>query len=162
MRIAIGNAHAGIEQKPQLAEYVAGLGHEVIDCGCDSDRRVDYPDYAAIVAELVVMGEADMGILICGTGIGMSIAANKVDGIRAANVTMPEVAPLAREHNDANILTLSARFVDVETNELIIEKFLGAEFAGGRHAERVAKIMALEKPEEAPQIQACPGAAQDN
>ena len=157
MRIAIGNDHAGIEQKPQLAEYIAGLGHEVIDCGSDSDRRVDYPDYAAIVAELVVLGEADMGVLICGTGIGMSIAANKVDGIRAANVTMPEVAPLAREHNDANVLTLSARFVDVETNERIIKAFLEAEFAGGRHAERVAKIMALELPEEKPQIQACPG-----
>ncbi|MBR2521684.1 MAG: ribose 5-phosphate isomerase B [Coriobacteriales bacterium] len=144
MRIAIGCDHAGIEQKPAIAEYLSAKGFEVVDLGCYSAERVDYPDYAVKVSECVASGDADFGILICGTGIGMSIAANKVAGIRAANVTRADMAPLARQHNDANVLTLSARFVALEENEAIIDAFLAAEFEGGRHEGRVAKINALD------------------
>ncbi|MCR5845927.1 MAG: ribose 5-phosphate isomerase B [bacterium] len=144
MRIAIGCDHAGIEQKPAIVEYLSAKGYEVVDLGCYSAERVDYPDYAVKVSECVASGGADFGILICGTGIGMSIAANKVAGIRAANVTRADMAPLARQHNDANVLTLSARFVALEENEAIIDAFLAAEFEGGRHEGRVAKINALD------------------
>lgn len=144
MRIAIGCDHAGPEVKAQLAEYIEGLGHEVIDLGTDGPDRVDYPDYAQKVCETVQSGDAELGVLICGTGIGMSIAANKFSGIRAANVTLPQVAPLARQHNDANVLTLSARFVDVETNKQIVRNFLEASFEGGRHSQRLAKIEKIE------------------
>lgn len=144
MRIAIGCDHAGFDQKLQLAAYIEGLGHEVLDKGSLDAGRVDYTDYAEAVCRAVVAGEADFGVLICGTGIGMSIAANKVRGIRAANVTLPCCAALAREHNDANVVTLSARFVSLEDNEAIVKTFLECDFAGGRHAGRVAKIMALE------------------
>lgn len=144
MRIAIGCDHAGPEVKAQLAEYIEGLGHEVIDLGTDGPDRVDYPDYAQKVCETVQSGDAELGVLICGTGIGMSIAANKFSGIRAANVTLPQIAPLARQHNDANVLTLSARFVDVETNKQIVRNFLEASFEGGRHSQRLAKIEKIE------------------
>ena len=145
MRIAMGHDPAGFDQKAELAAYVAELGHEVIDMGSYDDGRVDYPDYAEKVGRAVAAGEADRGILICGTGIGMSIAANKIAGIRAANVTIPSFAPLCREHNDANVVTLSARFVSPEDNKAIIKAFLETEFGGGRHAGRVEKMMALEQ-----------------
>lgn len=144
MRIAIGCDHAGPEMKDQLAEYIRALGHDVDDLGTDGPDRVDYPDYAQKVCRAVQTGDAQIGVLICGTGIGMSIAANKFAGIRAANVTLPEIAPLARQHNDANVLTLSARFVDVETNKQIVRAFLEAGFEGGRHAQRLAKIEKIE------------------
>ena len=145
MRISIASDHAGFEEKELLRGYLAELGHEVIDRGPDSDARVDYPDFAALVAADVAGGAAERGVLVCGTGIGMAVAANKVHGIRAANVTSPEFAALAREHNDANIVTVSGRFVDDETNRAIVRTFLETEFAGGRHTGRVAKIMALEQ-----------------
>lgn len=145
MRISIGSDHGGFSQKQKIAEALAAEGYGIIDRGCDSDASVDYPDYAFLVANDVVVGEADFGILVCGTGIGMSIAANKVDGIRAANVTSPEFAHLAREHNDANIITLSGRFVDFEQNLKIIDEFINTPFEGGRHKRRVEKIMALEQ-----------------
>ncbi len=144
MRIAIAGDHADPEMKDQLASFVEGLGHQVANLGTNGPDRVDYPDFARKVCEAVQKGEADLGILVCGTGIGMSIAANKFRGIRAANVTLPEVAPLARQHNDANVLTLSARFVDEPTNEQIIANFLNAQFEGGRHAGRLAKIAQIE------------------
>ena len=144
MRISIASDHAGFEEKQLLADYLLQLGHEVIDQGPDDDSRVDYPDFAALVARDVADGMADRGVLVCGTGIGMAVAANKVHGIRAANVTSPEFAALAREHNDANIVTVSGRFVDDATNRAIVKTFLETEFAGGRHTGRVAKIMALE------------------
>ncbi len=144
MRIAIAGDHADPEMKDQLASFVEGLGHQVANLGTNGSDRVDYPDFARKVCEAVQKGEADLGILVCGTGIGMSIAANKFRGIRAANVTLPEVAPLARQHNDANVLTLSARFVDEPTNEQIIANFLNAQFEGGRHAGRLAKIAQIE------------------
>lgn len=143
-RIAIAADHGGFEQKEQLCEWLEGEGHDVDDMGCYGPSSVDYPDYARLVANAVAKGDADAGVLICGTGIGMMIAANKVDGIRAANLTTPEFARLSREHNDANIAALSGRFVDIEDNKKILEEFLGTQFAGGRHARRVDKIMSLE------------------
>ena len=145
MKVSIASDHAGFEEKELLKPYLVELGHEVIDRGPDSDDRVDYPDFAELVAKDVASGEADRGVLVCGTGIGMAIAANKVDGIRAANVTTPEFAALSREHNDANIVTVSGRFVTDETNRAIVKAFLETAFGGGRHEGRVAKIMALEK-----------------
>lgn len=145
MRIAIASDHAGFEEKQLLVGYLQQLGHEVADHGPATDDRVDYPDFAALVARDVAGGTADCGVLVCGTGIGMAIAANKVHGIRAANVTSPEFAALAREHNDANIVAVSGRFVDDATNRAIVKAFLETDFAGGRHTGRVAKIMALEQ-----------------
>lgn len=144
MKICIASDHAGFEQKQSLADYLRKSGHEVADLGPDSADRVDYPDFAALVARAVASGECERGVLVCGTGIGMAIAANKVHGVRAANVVTPEFAALAREHNDANVVTLSGRFVGEEANRSILDAFLGTEFAGGRHAARVEKIMALE------------------
>ena len=144
MKISIGSDHAGFEQKQALVEYLKGEGHEVIDRGPDSDDRVDYPDYAAAVAHDVSNGTADRGVLVCGTGIGMARAADKVVGIRAANVINTQFAELCRQHNDANVVTLSGRFVDLETNKQIVDTFLTTKFEGGRHAMRVAKIMRLD------------------
>jgi ribose 5-phosphate isomerase B len=138
--VAIASDHAGFEQKRQLADWLNELGFEVHDLGPATDERVDYPDYAAKVAEEVASGAATRGILVCGTGIGMAIAANKRHGIRAANITDPQFATLAREHNDANVITLSGRFVDLETNKQIVNNFLTTDFGGGRHADRVKKI----------------------
>lgn len=145
MNVSIASDHAGFEEKQLLVGYLHELGYEVIDRGPQNDDRVDYPDFADLVAGDVVSGAAERGVLVCGTGIGMAIAANKVDGIRAANVTTPEFAQLAREHNDANIVTVSGRFVADETNRAIVKTFLETGFAGGRHAGRVQKIMDLQK-----------------
>lgn len=144
MRVSIGSDHAGFEQKQALVDYLKGKGHEVVDRGPANDDRVDYPDYAAPVARDVADGSADYGVLVCGTGIGMAMAADKVPGIRAANIITPEFAALCREHNDANLITLSGRFVSLEENERILDAFLSTDFAGGRHEGRVAKIMALD------------------
>lgn len=144
MKISIASDHAGFEQKQALRDYLAEKGCEVVDRGPDTDDRVDYPDFAAPVARDVADGAADFGVLVCGTGIGMAVAANKVHGIRAVNCITEQFAELAREHNDANVLTLSGRFVALEDNERILDAFLSTAFGGGRHAGRVAKIMALE------------------
>ncbi|MGI6104732.1 MAG: ribose 5-phosphate isomerase B [Raoultibacter sp.] len=140
MRVSIASDHAGFAVKQKLIIYLQDLGHEVVDQGPENDERVDYPDYAARVAESVLSGETERGILVCGTGIGMAMKANKYSGIRAANVTTAEFAALSREHNDANVLCLSARFVDIKVNESIIDAFLNTEFGKGRHAQRVEKI----------------------
>lgn len=144
MKISIASDHAGFEQKQALKAYLEEKGHEVTDRGPDSDERVDYPDFAALVAHDVAAGAAERGVLVCGTGIGMAVAANKVRGIRAANVTSPVFASLAREHNDANVVAVSGRFVDLATNREIVDAFLSTGFGGGRHAGRVEKIAALE------------------
>ncbi len=144
MKVSIAGDHAGFEGKELVKRHLAALGHEVIDRGPDNEDRVDYPDFAALVAQDVQSGRADRGVLVCGTGIGMAIAANKCAGIRAANVVSVEFAQLAREHNDANIIALSGRFVDTDTNLAIVEAFLSTPFGGGRHAGRVEKIMALD------------------
>ena len=145
MRIAIGSDHAGFEQKQMLRDYIANeLGHEVIDLGPDTDDRCDYPDFGAKVGRFVAAGDADFGVCVCGTGIGIAVAADKVPGVRASSITSPEFADLFRRHNDGNVIGLSGRFVAPEVNREIVRTFLTSEFEGGRHAERVAKIMKLD------------------
>ncbi len=144
MRVAVASDHGGFIQKADICAYIESLGYEVEDLGPATDDRCDYPDYAEKVCDYVVSGKADRGILICGTGIGMSIAANKIDGIRAAEITTPDFARLCREHNNANVMCLSGRFVDLPVNEENVKVFLETDFEGGRHAERVEKIMALQ------------------
>lgn len=140
MKISIAADHAGFAQKEQLKEYLAKNGHEVIDRGTYKEERVDYPDFAKKVAHDVLTGEADRGVLVCGTGIGMAIVANKIRGIRAANVTSPLFSELSRQHNDTNVLCISGRFVDILTNEQIVDTFLDTAFEGGRHADRIGKF----------------------
>lgn len=144
MKISIGSDHAGFEQKELLKAYLEELGHEVVDRGCYSEERVDYPDHAVPVAKDVAQGDSERGVLVCGTGIGMALAADKVAGIRAANIINPQFAQLCREHNDCNVITLSGRFVEFEENKRILDAFLATEFGGGRHAGRVCKIMELD------------------
>ena len=146
MRIAIASDHAGFVQKDPLAEYLRAQGHEVVDCGPDSDERCDYPDYADKVARRVARGEVDRGVLICGTGLGIAMTADKVAGVRATPIQTVEFARLAREHNDANVIGLSGRFVSLEDNEKILDAFLTTEFGGGRHTGRVEKIMREDDP----------------
>jgi ribose 5-phosphate isomerase B len=144
MKVAIGADHAGFLLKEHLRLKLEHAGHQVLDEGTHSTESCDYPDFAAPVAHDVVEGRADRGILVCGTGVGMSIAANKVDGIRAALGTVPEEVRLARAHNDANILTLGARFIEEPAADALVDVFLDTAFDGGRHARRVAEIAALE------------------
>lgn len=145
MRVAVGSDHAGFEQKQKLAAYIADeLGHEVIDLGTTNEESVDYPDYAEKVARFVAAGKAERGVLVCGTGIGVSLAADKVAGIRASSITSPEFAALFRQHNDGNVVCLSGRFVDLDVNKEIVRVFLSTEFEGGRHTRRVDKINALD------------------
>lgn len=144
MVVSIGSDHGGFEQKDALAGHLRARGCEVIDRGTHSSESVDYPDFAEAVAQDVASGRAERGVLVCGTGIGMAIAANKVKGIRAANVTSAGFARLSREHNDANVVTLSGRFVSLDDNKAILDAFLDTQFAGDRHARRVGKISALE------------------
>lgn len=145
MRIAIASDHGGFEQKQALVAYVADeLGYEVEDMGPDSDASVDYPDYAVKVARAVSDGSADRGILVCGTGIGMALAADKVAGVRASSITSVPFAELFRQHNNGNVVCLSGRFVDPEVNKEIVKVFLTTEFEGGRHEGRVAKVMSLD------------------
>ena len=146
MKIAIGSDHAGYEVKQKLLGVIAAEGHEAADKGTDSEESCDYPDYAKAVSEAVVSGECEMGILVCGTGLGMSMAANKVKGIRAAKACSVYEAEMSRMHNDANVLCIGARSTDY--HELIVpmvRAWLSTEFEGGRHERRVNKIMELEK-----------------
>ena len=145
MRIAIGADHAGFELKELIKHTLDELRTPYRDFGTDSDESVDYPDYAAKVGRAVAAGEFDRGILICGTGIGMALAANKLGGVRAAPVMDLETARLAREHNNANILALGARVTPPERALDIIRIFLRTEFEGGRHERRLNKISALEQ-----------------
>jgi len=147
MRIAIGADHAGYELKQHIAESLIAQGHQVQDLGTHSLEQVDYPDFAALVARAVVAGEAERGILICGTGIGMSISANKVRGVRAALCTDCYMARMARQHNDAQILCLGGRVLGPDLALDIVEVFLRTDFLGDRHAQRVDKIGALERKE---------------
>ncbi len=144
MKIAVGSDHAGYDAKERVKRTAAALGHEVEDVGTHGTASVDYPDFAARVARLVAAGEADAGVLVCGSGIGMSITANKVRGVRAAVCGDPYSARLAREHNDANVLCLGARVTGPGLMEEIVRTFLCAGFEGGRHAKRVEKIHHIE------------------
>lgn len=143
--IVIGSDHGGLNLKTALNIYLAGRGVEVTDAGTNSDDSVDYPDFGQKVAEIVISGQADLGILICGTGIGMSIAANKVPGIRAALVTDAFMARMAREHNNANILVLGGRVLDDQKACDLVGAWLDSTFQGGRHQMRLDKITALEQ-----------------
>ncbi len=140
MRVALGADHRGFGLKEGLKRWLAARGHEAIDLGPDSSDRVDYPDYAFRVANAVARHQADRGILVCSTGIGMSIAANKVQGVRAALVDSVRLARLSREHNDANVLCLGADVVSADEARRIVGVWLRTEFAGGRHARRVRKL----------------------
>ncbi|EAG1224051.1 ribose 5-phosphate isomerase B [Listeria monocytogenes] len=144
MKIAIGNDHVGIELKPVIVAYLQDLGHEVDDFGAFSNERTDYPEYGKKVAESVAAGKSDLGILICGSGVGISIAANKVNGIRAVVCSEPYSAKLSREHNNTNILTFGSRVVGAELAKMIVQNWLDAEFEGGRHAKRVEMIARIE------------------
>lgn len=148
MRIGIGCDHGGYEMKEELKKRLTDGGHAVTDKGIYSVSEADYPDVAAEVAEGVAAGEYDCAVLVCGTGIGMSIAANKVNGIRAALVTDTFSARMAKEHNNANIITLGARTVGIELAWELVNAYLGAEFLGGKHLVRVEKIMRLEEKSE--------------
>jgi len=145
MRIAIGADHAGFVLKEKLKEKLARDGHAVQDFGTYGPASADYPDYAVPVARAVASGEADRGILVCSTGIGMSITANKIAGIRAALGTSPEEVRLVRGHNDANVLTLGANFVSEPDALSLVDVFLTTEFEGGRHARRLRKVAELER-----------------
>ena len=150
MRIAIGADHAGFALKEKLRQRLASEGHEVVDFGTGSADSCDYPDYAQPVAREVAQGRSDRGILVCSTGIGMAMAANKVDGIRAAPAVNEDEVKMTREHNDANVLTIGAKYLDEQHAAGLIDIFLNTEFTGGRHARRVAKIAQLEKVNEPP------------
>ncbi len=147
-RIVIGADHAGYSLKQEIVQFLLMSGYQVEDKGTHSEDSVDYPDYALQVARAVAGGEADLGILICGTGIGMSIAANKVRGVRAALATDCYMARMAREHNDANILCLGGRVLGVGSALDIVQTFLESRFIGERHTRRVSKIQALENPDK--------------
>ncbi|EOG9494431.1 ribose 5-phosphate isomerase B [Listeria monocytogenes] len=144
MKIAIGNDHVGIELKPVIVAYLQDLGHEVDDFGAFSNERTDYPEYGKKVAESVAAGKSDLGFLICGSGVGISIAANKVNGIRAVVCSEPYSAKLSREHNNTNILAFGSRVVGAELAKMIVQNWLDAEFEGGRHAKRVEMIARIE------------------
>lgn len=145
MRIAIGSDHRGYETKSRIVERLRRDNHEVIDQGTDCEESVDYPDFAAAVAHSVAGGESDRGILICGTGLGMCIAANKVAGVRAAPCHDALTAEMSRRHNDANVLCLSSDMLGDRVINSMVDIWLETEFEGGRHARRLEKIAELEK-----------------
>ena len=148
MKIAIGADHAGFELKEKLKQALQRQGVQVDDQGTISSESVDYPDFARKVGEEVAGERAELGILVCGSGIGMAIAANKVPGVRAANVCSEYQAQMSREHNDANVLTLGARILEEAQALKIVEKWLHTPFAGGRHQRRVDKIAEIERQEQ--------------
>ena len=145
MRVAIGSDHRGVHVRQKIAEFLQRLSHEVSDCGAPEGECVDYPDIAQCAAGKVSRGEADRAILICGTGIGMMIAANKLPGVRAATVHDDLTAEMSRRHNDTNVLCLSADMLGERLIDRMVEIWLKTEFEGGRHARRVQKIQALEQ-----------------
>ena len=144
MKIAIASDHGGYDYKQELIPYIESLGHQVLDLGCHGPASVDYPDYGIPCAQAVARGEADRGVVICGTGIGISISANKVPGIRCALCTDPVMARLTREHNDANMLAMGGRIIGIELAKGIVQAFLSTEFSGGRHKTRIYKIAQYE------------------
>lgn len=140
MRIAVGSDHAGFQIKEHVKATLAAAGHEVVDVGTTTPDSVDYPSFAREAAELVAGGQAEAGVIACGSGVGVSIVANKVPGIRALNAHDPEEAEMSRRHNDANVVTLSGSRLQPEQADAIVSAFLGADFEGGRHARRVDQI----------------------
>ena len=147
MKIGIANDHASVEMKQQVVAYLKEKDNDVVNYGTDSTESCDYPVYGEKIGHAVASGEVDFGIAICGTGLGISLAANKVHGIRAAVCSEPYTARLSRQHNDANILAFGSRVIGIELAKMIIDEFLGAEFEGGRHQRRVDMIMDVERRE---------------
>ena len=147
MKIGIANDHASVEMKQQVVAYLKEKGYDVVNYGTDSTESCDYPVYGEKIGHAVVSGEVDFGIEICGTGLGISLAANKVHGIRAAVCSEPYTARLSRQHNNANVLAFGSRVIGIELAKMIIDEFLGAEFEGGRHQRRVDMIMDVERRE---------------
>jgi ribose 5-phosphate isomerase B len=145
MRIAVGADHAGYALKAALVDYLVGQGYDVQDFGTFSEEAVDYPDFAEKVALAVARGEADRGLLVCGTGQGMTITANKVPGVRAALAHDVVSARLARQHNDANVLAMGGRLIAVPLAQEVLATFLATKFEGGRHQRRLEKIQAVER-----------------
>ena len=145
MKIAIGSDHGGFQLKEGIREVLAGKGVDPVDCGCFSEESVDYPDFAEKVARSVGAGEADRGILVCKSGIGMAMAANKVPGVRAANCRTLDDARLSRQHNDSNVLALGAGVIEPGLAAEIVDTWLKTSFEGGRHQGRVDKISGIEK-----------------
>lgn len=148
MKIAIGNDHTAVSLKNHISDYLKNKGYEVLNVGTDSTQRTGYPIYGKKVAEKVASGECDFGVLICGTGIGISLAANKVRGIRAAVCSEPYSARLTRQHNNANIIAFGARVVGDAMAEMIVDEFLSTEYEGGRHQKRIDMITAIEEGED--------------
>lgn len=145
MKIAIGNDHAATELKFQIKEYLESQGHEVINFGTDTNESCNYPEFGEAVGKAVVSGEAEAGVLICGTGVGISIAANKVNGVRAVVCSEPVTAKLSKEHNNSNIVAFGARIVGLEMAKAIVDAWLEAEYQGGRHQMRVDMLADIEK-----------------
>jgi ribose 5-phosphate isomerase B len=140
----MGSDHAGLELKRHVAEALRAAGHDIVDVGTDSEESTDYPLFAEPAARLVADGQAERGVLVCGSGVGVNIVANKVDGIRAVNAHDVGEAKLARQHNDVNVLTLSGRRIDNDVADAIVETFLDTTFEGGRHERRVELIHEVE------------------
>jgi ribose 5-phosphate isomerase B len=145
MRIAVGSDHAGFELKELVESMLADAGHDVTDVGTDSDESTDYPLHAEAAARLVAEGDAERAVLVCGSGVGVSIVANKVAGVRAVNAHDPDEAEMSRRHNNANVLTLAGRRLSADDARPIVERFLDTEFEGGRHKRRVDQITAVER-----------------
>lgn len=143
MTVCVGADHAGFLYKEAIKQWLVQLGYTVVDVGTHSEESVDYPDFGVAAARVVASAEAEAGIILCGSGIGISIAANKVSGIRAANVTSVEMARLAREHNNANMLALGSRITTLQDALAMVNEFLTTSFMGGRHERRVEKIDSL-------------------
>lgn len=144
MKIVIGNDHTATDMKKEIMAYLEEKGYEVLNVGTDGYESVDYPDFAKKVCDAVNSKEADLGIAICGTGVGISIACNKVHGIRAVCCSEPFSAKLSRQHNNSNVLCFGARVIGPELAKMIVDEWLNAEFQGGRHQQRIDKVMALE------------------
>ena len=145
MKVGIANDHSAVEMKNMVVDYLVEKGFEVVNYGTDSYESCHYPMYGEIVGKAVASGEVDRGIVICGTGLGISLAANKVKGVRAALCSEPYTAKMSREHNNANVLAFGARVIGIEMAKMIIDTWFDAEFLGGRHEERVNMIMEIEK-----------------
>ena len=143
MRIALAADHAGVDLKDQLVEWLRGAGHDVSDLGTHGRDSVDYPEYGAKLAAAVASGDAERGVVVCGSGIGVSIAVNRNPACRCARVSEPLSAALAREHNDANVLAIGARLIGTDMAKACVQAFLGTEFAGGRHQRRVDQLSQL-------------------
>ena len=150
MRIALASDHAGFAEKERLKPLLSDLGIEFEDLGTTSEQSVDYPDYAALVAHAVADGRVQQGVLVCGSGTGMAITANKVPGVRAAVAWSDEIARLARQHNDANVLAIGARTTPISEIPKIVRAWFSTEFEGGRHADRVQKITNVESSQKTP------------